>query len=106
MGVCQMLRRVLRICFWFLVAVTTLVITLWGVMALWHRLPFDGVPRNAFCALFGLACLVTLPALVSQRRVQVITPFALCFAILFGWWMTSSQALPLANLRFSVSSSQ
>lgn len=83
-----MLRRFLRICLGFAIALAIIGITAWGVMALWYRLPFDDLARNILCGLFGLTGLFTLAALVWRRRARNFLPFLLAVVLLMSWWST------------------
>lgn len=83
-----MLFRMSKYFLWLLVFLAILVLTLWGILALWYRTPFEGLFRIGLCAAFGLTGLWAAMAPFLKNRLRAVTAFALCFALLTAWWIT------------------
>ena len=61
----------------------------WGALALWFTLPVADGPRGALALLFGALGLGgLLMALVRQRVLAPLAPFALACALVLVWWST------------------
>ncbi|WP_426164583.1 DUF4105 domain-containing protein [Sandarakinorhabdus sp. DWP1-3-1] len=62
--------------------------TLWGVMALWLRLPLGSFGRGAIAAIFVAVMLVAVVLAWKQRRLFAGVAVIAAWAVLLGWWST------------------
>ncbi|WP_448954152.1 Lnb N-terminal periplasmic domain-containing protein [Labrys neptuniae] len=82
-----MIAKLLSIAGRLVLVLVGLLIALWGMLALWYRLPFPEIVRYAVPVLW---ILITLPALygVIAARWRLALPFLTAFAALLVWWST------------------
>ena len=64
------------------------VAAVWGILALWYRLPFVETTKIAACGTFALIGLVTVIAQFTKHRRQWLVVFVAVFAALLLWWNT------------------
>ncbi len=62
--------------------------TLWGVMALWLRLPFGEAGRGAVAAAFAAVMLAATVLLWRRRRLPALAVAGAGWAVLLLWWAT------------------
>ncbi len=75
------------------IAITVLIVllallTVWGALALWFRLPLPDLARMAAAGGFGLFGLAVIWAQFGSGRVGALVVYALAFAGLLVWWST------------------
>lgn len=62
--------------------------TLWAVLALWYRLPFETLGRGALAGGFALLGLAVTAGLFRRRALRALTTFTLALAAVTLWWST------------------
>ena len=63
-------------------------LTAWGTLALWYRLPPDGLARIAITAGFALFGLIATLSQFGANWRRRLVAFAVVFALLAAWWTT------------------
>jgi len=77
--------RALLIIARLLAALLVAGVAVWGALALWYRLPGPGLAGSAAAALWLLASLIALYALLGSRWRPLIA-YAALFAAILVWW--------------------
>ncbi|KIC16881.1 MULTISPECIES: Lnb N-terminal periplasmic domain-containing protein [unclassified Leisingera] len=62
--------------------------TVWAVMALWYRLPFEALGRGALAGGIALLGLAVIAGLFRRRALRALTTFVLALAAVILWWST------------------
>ncbi|KQY22527.1 DUF4105 domain-containing protein [Rhizobium sp. Root482] len=68
------------------VALIVVVVTAWGSLALWYRLPLPGAGRAIGAGVFLVFGLFIVAALTSRLRIRAILSFTVVFALIIVWW--------------------
>ena len=84
----RILPRFMRLFLLGLLGLTLILATVWGAMALWYRLPFDGPLRTGVAAAFAGLGLATLWAVIRGRALRGMATFCLALAAVIWWWGT------------------
>ena len=82
------LRLILRIFAFIILFLVLSLLTGWGALALWYRLPGVEAVRGAVAGLLVLLALATLVAFFTRFRLWAIVAYVLAFAVLLVWWST------------------
>ncbi|WP_120501065.1 DUF4105 domain-containing protein [Roseovarius sp. EL26] len=80
--------KILKIVFKISLLITLLIMTVWGSMALWYRLPGYDQLRTGAAAVFALTGLVTILAQFSSKSTQALAGFGVAFCVLLFWWQS------------------
>lgn len=82
------IRRAGQILASILLALATVLLGLWGALALAYRVPFEPPTPMLLGAAWAVGCCVTALALLSGRRKIPLAVLAAASVVLFGWWGT------------------
>lgn len=82
------MRRTMSRLSLILVAAIVAILTIWGSLALWFRLPAEEFGKGLSAGLFGLLGLVTILALFGRYRRHTLAAYLVAFVGLVLWWST------------------
>jgi len=77
----------------FICAATVILMTAWGVLAIWYSNLSESYVRAGLAGLFGLATLLAFVFLPG--RLRTLAAFLVVFAGIVAWWLT----IPASNQR-------
>ena len=82
------MSRILRLILMSAVILLVLLLTLWGTLALWYRLPAPELLRFLVSGLFIASGIATIVAQFGAYQGRMLFAFSFLFACLVFWWGT------------------
>lgn len=82
------MRLIVKTLVFVLLVLVVTLLTAWGALALWYRLPAPELVTVVVAGIFVLLALATLVFFFSRFRVRAILAYALIFAAVMVWWST------------------
>jgi len=82
------MAKLLRMMAWLLGAMTALVSTAWGTLALWYRLPGGDATRTLGAATWAAIALTLFVLAIRRRTWRPLLGYALMYTLLLVWWAT------------------
>ncbi|OED49751.1 hypothetical protein AB838_05410 [Rhodobacteraceae bacterium (ex Bugula neritina AB1)] len=70
------------------VALAVLLATIWAVLALWYRLPFEPLGRGVLAGGFALLGIAVIAGLFRRGALRALTTITLALAAVILWWST------------------
>ncbi|GLS19082.1 membrane protein [Labrys miyagiensis] len=82
-----MIGRVLRFLGRLVLALLAALVALWGMLALWYRMPFGEILRYAIPSLWIILAFLAVYGLIIARW-RLTLPYIAALAALLVWWQT------------------